>query len=481
MAIKIAGVSVINDLREIENLGAPLTTNQGGTGELSFINGQLLIGNSNGSTLTKAFLTAGNNILITNGPGSITISSSNANLSVTNGTSLGPVINSSTGTSATIPSASENNSGIVTTGAQTFAGVKTFSSGIVAPITGNSSTATKLATARKINNVNFDGSADITIVDTTKLPLTGGTVTGDINIINSTNEMHIRLGSNGGYFYGTGTNVGFFKSSGASISINVASGDLSTNGSISATKCNISGLSLGSIISSSETDISNHISLWGTTYGLSVSSNTLNVISESGNGNIKLHGHTNITGLMSTRCNTSTSFVSSNDITLSIRGSTLYPAVMSFNRIGAFAVNFGLDTDNVMKLGGWSATSVKHSWKSNGDYLAVGNITAYYSDERLKNFHGKIINAIDKICSLNGYYFTENQIAKDLGYNNDRMQVGLSAQEVENVLPEIVTKAPLDGDHDYKTIWYDKLIPLLIEAIKEQQLQINQLKAFLDS
>ena len=108
-----------------------------------------------------------------------------------------------------------------------------------------------------------------------------------------------------------------------------------------------------------------------------------------------------------------------------------------------------------------------------GEIRATNNITAYYSDERLKDFHGTIPNALDKISQLNGYYFTENQTAKDLGYSNDNMQVGLSAQEVEQVLPEIVTDAPIENDQGYKTIWYDKMIPLLVEAIKEQQNIIN--------
>ena len=66
---------------------------------------------------------------------------------------------------------------------------------------------------------------------------------------------------------------------------------------------------------------------------------------------------------------------------------------------------------------------------------------------------------------LNGYYYTENETAKELGYNNDRLQVGVSAQEVQKVLPEVVTEAPIDDN--YLTVWYDKLIPLIIEAIKE--------------
>jgi len=116
-----------------------------------------------------------------------------------------------------------------------------------------------------------------------------------------------------------------------------------------------------------------------------------------------------------------------------------------------------------------------------GEIRATNNITAYYSDKRLKNFSGKIENALDKVSQLNGYYFTENEKAEEFGYNNKKQQVGLSAQEVEMVLPEIVMAAPFDigldengneisksGDN-YKTIYYDKLVPLLVEAIKEQQ------------
>jgi len=75
---------------------------------------------------------------------------------------------------------------------------------------------------------------------------------------------------------------------------------------------------------------------------------------------------------------------------------------------------------------------------------------------------------------LNGYYFTENEKAKELGYTNDRMQVGVSAQEIEEVLPELIKDAPIG--YGYKTIDYGKITPLLIEAIKEQQKQINNLK-----
>ena len=99
----------------------------------------------------------------------------------------------------------------------------------------------------------------------------------------------------------------------------------------------------------------------------------------------------------------------------------------------------------------------------------VGDIVAYYSDDRLKNKIGNIENALDKVNQLNGFTFTANQTAIDLGVeaDGDRVRVGVSAQEVEAVLPEAVTEAPVENDKDYKTVQYEKMVPLLIEAIKE--------------
>jgi hypothetical protein len=105
---------------------------------------------------------------------------------------------------------------------------------------------------------------------------------------------------------------------------------------------------------------------------------------------------------------------------------------------------------------------------------AVGNITAYYSDERLKTKLGNIPDALNKVLSLNGFYFEANETAQALGYTKKK-EVGVSAQEVEAILPEIIAPAPIDSK--YKTLDYSKLVPLLIQAIKEQQQQIeNQQK-----
>ena len=75
--------------------------------------------------------------------------------------------------------------------------------------------------------------------------------------------------------------------------------------------------------------------------------------------------------------------------------------------------------------------------------------------------------------SLSGFYYEANETAQALGYKVKR-EVGLSAQQVQKVLPEIVVPAPIDNQ--YLTIHYEKVIPLLVEAIKELKMEIEELK-----
>ena len=111
-----------------------------------------------------------------------------------------------------------------------------------------------------------------------------------------------------------------------------------------------------------------------------------------------------------------------------------------------------------------------------GEIRATNNITAYYSDERLKTRVGPIEDPIEKVMSLSGFYFVPNETAIALGYDK-KVDVGVSAQEVDAILPEIIAPAPIDSQ--YMTVRYEKLIPLLIEAIKAQQEEINELKSII--
>jgi len=118
-----------------------------------------------------------------------------------------------------------------------------------------------------------------------------------------------------------------------------------------------------------------------------------------------------------------------------------------------------------------------------GSIRATGDITAFYSDERLKENVVVITDALNKVNSIKGVYYTPNDIAVSYGYRKDR-KVGVIAQDIEKVLPEIVVPAPFDIDENggsksgfnYKTVQYDKLVPLLIEAIKELTVKVDDLQ-----
>jgi hypothetical protein len=109
-----------------------------------------------------------------------------------------------------------------------------------------------------------------------------------------------------------------------------------------------------------------------------------------------------------------------------------------------------------------------------GEIRATNNITAFYSDDRLKTKLGTIQDALAKVKRLSGFYYEPNQTAQDLGYEVIR-DVGVSAQQVQAELPEVVVPAPID--EKYWTVRYEKLVPLLIEAIKELSDQVEELKA----
>ena len=187
------------------------------------------------------------------------------------------------------------------------------------------------------------------------------------------------------------------------------------------------------------------------------------------------------------RSNTSDAFTSgtltiNNDLSLQLGSSTSNAFQWNYEDANGKLQARMYGSNSLIAVQDYSSGSFggeKMYFRRNGNIDAMGEITAYYSDERLKDFHGTIPNALDKIMSLNGYYFTENDKAKEIGYSNDKMQIGVSAQEVQAVLPEIVKLAMVsenEGVDDYYTVSYEKLTPVLIEAIKEQQTQIDELK-----
>ena len=109
-----------------------------------------------------------------------------------------------------------------------------------------------------------------------------------------------------------------------------------------------------------------------------------------------------------------------------------------------------------------------------GEIRATNNITAYYSDERLKTKVGNIENALDKVSQIETMIYHANETAVSLGYDASIVEVGVTAQSVQKVQPEVVVPAPID--EQYLTVRYEKLVPLLIEAIKELKAEVDALK-----
>jgi len=124
-------------------------------------------------------------------------------------------------------------------------------------------------------------------------------------------------------------------------------------------------------------------------------------------------------------------------------------------------------------------------------YVLAGHFTdgttAPFSDNRLKDQTSNIRNPIDLISKLNGFHYKPNDLAEEYGFKK-RDEIGLSAQEVQNILPEIVSLAPFDmvrdnynnivskSGNNYLTINYEKLAPLFVESIKDLKKELNELK-----
>ncbi|MEQ9405648.1 MAG: tail fiber domain-containing protein [Cyclobacteriaceae bacterium] len=109
-----------------------------------------------------------------------------------------------------------------------------------------------------------------------------------------------------------------------------------------------------------------------------------------------------------------------------------------------------------------------------GNTLTSSNGTVQTSDARFKKNVKSIENALSKTSQLNGYTYNWNKLAKkQKGITSDKEQVGVLAQELEEVFPQLV-KTDEDG---YKAVNYAALTAVLIEAVKELSAEVNSLKA----
>jgi hypothetical protein len=352
-----------------------------------------------------------------------------ARSSVSAGTGIS--YNSTTGAIATsaIPNASLTNSKVtigstdVSLGATvtTFAGLTSVTStSFVGALTGNADTATsagKWTTARTIT-LGGDLTGSVSIDGSANVTLNATVASDTVALGTDTTGNYVASITNGSYI--TGANGG---SEGAALTLAVDATSANTASKVVAR------------------DLSGNFSAGTITAAL------------AGNA-------TTATTLQTARAIQGVSFDGSAAITVVTAGTGI--------SVSGTAVTNTLSTSGG-SIGGAIAVS--------GAITATGEVTAYYSDLRLKTNIVPIEDALEKVEALNGVTFDPNEAALALGID-DRHQMGVIAQEVEAVAPELVCDSAFKG---YKTVRYDKLTALLIEAVKELSAKVKTLEAQLGS
>ena len=121
---------------------------------------------------------------------------------------------------------------------------------------------------------------------------------------------------------------------------------------------------------------------------------------------------------------------------------------------------------------------------NDGNASLRGTLTESASDDRLKNKIENIQDALSKVQSLDGFKYTWNDNSPE-DFDKQEERIGVSAQAVQAILPQIVKSAPFDTNpdtgesltgNDYLTVQYEYLVPLLIEAIKELAAKVEELE-----
>lgn len=425
------------------NVSLPLGVNGNITGNYFIGNGSQLTGISAGFPLA-------------NGTSNINAPAVNGNINISVGGTANVLITTATGVNVTgtlnaTGNANVNNLGTAqvlatanVTAPQLISNVSTgtaplvvTSTTVVANLNSNAlqgNTPSQSATANSIAQRNADGNITANFYIGNGSQLTGISASVSFPLANGTSNINIPTASgNINFSIGGSANEVVFTSTGANVNGTLDVTGLITGNGNGLTQLNASNIATGT---------------------LGVGRGGLGITTTPTNGQIPIgNGTTYVAATITGTANQVTVTNGAGTITLATPQSINTSSDVQFNSLGVGTAG--------------SATA--------GEIRATNNITAYYSDDRLKTRIGIIEEALDKIKQLNGFYYTASELAESLGYTKKR-EVGLSAQEVQKVLPEVVTTAPIDDK--YLTIWYEKVIPLLVEGIKELAVEVDYLKKY---
>ena len=326
--------------------------------------------------------------------------------------------------------------------------------GIAPGATSNTGTVTSVSGTGTVNGLTLTG----TVTTSGNLTL-GGTLSGIANSATTATNLNtasaiVARDASGNFTAGTIT---------ASLTGNVTG----SSGSCTGNAATATILQTPRAINGVNFNGSANITTMTAGTGIGVSGTTITnngVTSNFGGTNISVSGSTGAVTISTSATPTFTG-ITSGYVRPSANATT---AVQLQNAAGTSILNVDTTNNRI----GINNTAPVVALHVTGAGVFTGEVTAYYSDLRLKTDVVKIEDPIAKLMSIRGVHFNPNETALALGVEN-KPQIGVIAQEVEKVLPELVVDSGFEG---YKTVKYDKLTALLIEAIKEQQVQINELK-----
>lgn len=333
-------------------------------------------------------------------------------------------------------------------------------------IAANATSATKLATARTIAGVAFDGTANIalTAANVNALPLTGGTVSGAFTAAGD-------IKSNAWVY---GNKVVGNNTSGSWISMRDANGTF-------ISLHNVANDSASAIIQQNHNNRKFFVGgLGNSQFGFYMIENTRTANGTDANAYLQNDGRWIANGGISTAHLTSNSHTCSGQII----GSTLVATANSVYVRGGGNCHYWFQTaagaekallwtgdDNVLRMRG-AAGQVQIGGTTYGE--GNGNFNDVYirSDIRLKRNLRRIQSAGEKVEQLNGYHYDKKLTLEDTEYTSQ--EVGLIAQELRDILPEAVNE---DATTGVLTISNSAVNALLVEVVKELRSELRSLKA----
>lgn len=150
-------------------------------------------------------------------------------------------------------------------------------------------------------------------------------------------------------------------------------------------------------------------------------------------------------------------------------------AMMAFHCTGTYALKMGLRADGTFGIGGWSRPAWSWWTDASGNMVAAGSVTQF-SDPKLKENFERVKDPLGILRTLDGGTFNWKSGIPHIEVKAGMRDYGILADQVEAVMPEIVSKSIDIAGETYKMVSYEKLIPVLVEAIRVLEARVIELE-----